>query len=262
MTKPHRARKRFGQNFLVDPNIIFDIVQSITPNRGDAMVEIGPGLGAMTKPVLAQTKALTVIELDRDLIDHLSSIDGLTIIHSDVLKVDFSALSEQFGEKLRVIGNLPYNISTPIIFHLLNQLESIEDMHFMLQKEVIERMGAEPNNREYGRLSVMVQRYCEVIPLLEIPPEAFDPAPKVTSQFVRLIPFKESPYRVVDESLFEQVVQAAFAMKRKMIRNNLKEYLTEEELEACGIKPMLRPENLTVADYVTLANFIAERRGE
>ncbi len=259
MRAQHRARKRFGQNFLVDEQAIYEIVASINPSPGEPLVEIGPGLGALTKPILAQAGALTVIELDRDLIAYLEGISGLTIIHSDVLKVDFAQLRHHIGERLRIIGNLPYNISTPIIFHLLAQLPHIEDMHFMLQKEVIERMGAEVSTREYGRLSVMVQRYCEVIPLLEIAPEAFDPAPKVTSQFVRLMPYHTPRYEVSDDALFEAVVKDAFAMKRKMIRNNLKHHLTEEELEACGITPTLRPENLTVDDFVQLTNYLANR---
>src|SRR5699024_1401168 len=198
MNKPqHKARKRFGQNFLVDDSIIFQIIQSIMPMPGEDLVEIGPGLGAMTRPLLNAAKKMTVIELDRDLIDYLQTLDGLTVINQDVLKVDLPKLCQQ-GGKLRVVGNLPYNISTPIIFHLLSNVEMIADMHFMLQKEVIERMAAQPGESAFSRLSIMVQRYCEVVPLLEIPPESFDPAPKVMSQFVRLIPYEGNPYGIKD----------------------------------------------------------------
>lgn len=259
MNKPqHKARKRFGQNFLVDDSIIFQIIHSIMPTPGEALVEIGPGLGAMTRPLLKAAKKMTVIELDRDLIAYLRSLAGLTVINEDVLKVDLSQLSPE-GIKLRVVGNLPYNISTPIIFHLLTSVDMIDDMHFMLQKEVIDRMAAQPGDSSFGRLSIMVQRYCEVVPLLEIPPESFDPAPKVMSQFVRLIPYNGNPYGIKDDKQFFDVVKEAFSMKRKMLRNNLKPLMTEDEIEALGIDPRIRAENLHIADFVKLSNYLSER---
>ncbi len=259
MNKPqHKARKRFGQNFLIDESIIFQIIQSIMPQPGENLVEIGPGLGAMTRPLLNAAKKMTVIELDRDLIDYLRTLEGLTVINEDVLKVDLPKLCK-VGGKLRVVGNLPYNISTPIIFHLLSNVEKIEDMHFMLQKEVIERMAAHPGDPAFSRLSIMVQRYCEVVPLLEIPPESFDPAPKVMSQFVRLIPYEGNPYGIKDDQRFFEVVKEAFSMKRKMLRNNLKPLLVEEEIENLGIDPKIRAENLHIEDFVKLSNYLAEK---
>lgn len=259
MDRPqHKARKRFGQNFLVDESIIFQIVDAIMPLPGDKVVEIGPGLGAMTRPLLAAAKEMTVIELDRDLIAYLESLRGLTVINQDVLQVDLAQLCVE-GKKLRVVGNLPYNISTPIIFHLLAHVDLIEDMHFMLQKEVIERMAAHAGESAFGRLSIMVQRYCEVVPLLEIPPHAFDPAPKVMSQFVRLIPYQGNPYGIKSDVLFFDVVKAAFSMKRKMLRNNLKGLMSEVEIEALEIDPKIRAENLEIEDFVRLSNYLAER---
>ncbi len=259
MNKPqHRARKRFGQNFLIDDSIIFQIIASIAPQQGDNLVEIGPGLGAMTRPLLQSAKKMTVIELDRDLIDYLKSLDGLTVINDDVLQVDLAKLTRN-NDRLRVVGNLPYNISTPIIFHLLANVELIEDMHFMLQKEVIERMAASPGDSAFNRLSIMVQRYCEVVPLLEIPPQSFDPAPKVMSQFVRLIPYHGNPYGIESDQCFFDVVKEAFSMKRKMLRNNLKGMLSEEEIISLGIDPKVRAENLAIEDFVTLSNYIAKR---
>ncbi len=259
MNKPqHRARKRFGQNFLVDESIIFQIIHSIMPVPGEELVEIGPGLGAMTRPLLNAAKEMTVIELDRDLIEYLRTLDGLKVINEDVLKVDLTKLCDD-GKKLRVVGNLPYNISTPIIFHLLSNVGMIEDMHFMLQKEVIERMAANPGDSAFSRLSIMVQRYCEVVPLLEIPPESFDPAPKVMSQFVRLIPYEGNPFGIKDDAVFFNVVKDAFSMKRKMLRNNLKALLSAEEIEALGIDPKVRAENLHIEDFVKLSNYLVER---
>ena len=259
MNKPqHRARKRFGQNFLVDESIIFQIIHSIMPVPGEDLVEIGPGLGAMTRPLLNAAKEMTVIELDRDLIEYLRTLDGLKVINEDVLKVDLTKLCDD-GKKLRVVGNLPYNISTPIIFHLLSNVGMIEDMHFMLQKEVIERMAANPGDSAFSRLSIMVQRYCEVVPLLEIPPESFDPAPKVMSQFVRLIPYEGNSFGIKDDAVFFNVVKDAFSMKRKMLRNNLKALLSAEEIEALGIDPKVRAENLHIEDFVKLSNYLVER---
>ncbi len=254
----HKAKKRFGQNFLIDESIIFQIIQSIMPESDETLVEIGPGLGAMTRPLLKAAKKMTVVELDRDLIEYLKTLDGLTVINEDILKVDLTKLCPQ-GQKLRIVGNLPYNISTPIIFHLLANVEMVDDMHFMLQKEVIDRMAATPGDSAYSRLSIMVQRYCEVVPLLEIPPESFDPAPKVMSQFVRLIPYQGNPYGIKDDAIFFDVVKEAFSMKRKMLRNNLKPLMTQDEIAALGIEPTLRAENLNIEDFVTLSNYLADK---
>lgn len=259
LVRLHQARKRFGQNFLVDYPLIIKLFQSIHAQPNDRMIEIGPGLGALTRPILANIKELTVIELDRDLIPILSSLENLTIVHQDVLKVDFHALKID-DRKLRIVGNLPYNISTPIIFHLLAVADIIKDMHFMLQKEVIDRMAATPDDSEYGRLSVMVQRYCQVIPLLTIPPTAFNPAPKVMSQFVRLVPYETDPYGIESDETFFEVVKCAFSMKRKTLRNTLKPLFNQEELEAYGIDSSLRAEKLSIAEFATLANQLFAKR--
>ena len=247
LVRQHQARKRFGQNFLIDYPLIIKLFQSIHAKPDDHMIEIGPGLGALTRPILTTVNELTVIELDRDLIPILSELKNLTIIHQDVLTVDFRSLKTD-DRKLRIVGNLPYNISTPIIFHLLSVADVIKDMHFMLQKEVIDRMAATPDDSEYGRLSVMVQRYCQVIPLITIPPTAFNPAPKVMSQFVRLVPYESD------------VVKCAFSMKRKTLRNNLKPMFSQEELEECGIDPSLRAEKLSVQEFAILANKLFSKR--
>lgn len=255
----HQARKRFGQNFLIDYPLIIKLFQSIHVQPNDRMIEIGPGLGALTRPILANINELTVIELDRNLIPILSPLENLTIVHQDVLTVDFHALKID-DRKLRIVGNLPYNISTPIIFHLLAVADIIKDMHFMLQKEVIDRMAATPDDSEYGRLSVMVQRYCQVIPLLTIPPTAFNPAPKVMSQFVRLVPYETDPYGIESDETFFEVVKCAFSMKRKTLRNTLKPLFTQEELESCGIDPSLRAEKLSIAAFATLSNQLFAKR--
>ncbi len=259
LVRQHQARKRFGQNFLIDYPLIIKLFQSIHAQPNDRMIEIGPGLGALTRPILANIKELTVIELDRDLIPILSSLENLTIVHQDVLTVDFHSLKID-ERKLRIVGNLPYNISTPIIFHLLAVADIIKDMHFMLQKEVIDRMAATPDDSEYGRLSVMVQRYCQVIPLLTIPPTAFNPAPKVTSQFVRLVPYETDPYGIESDETFFEVVKCAFSMKRKTLRNTLKPLFTQEEIESCGIDSSLRAEKLSVAEFTALANQLFAKR--
>lgn len=259
LVRLHQARKRFGQNFLIDYPLIIKLFQSINAKPNDRMIEIGPGLGALTRPILTAVKELTVIELDRDLIPILSPLENLTIIHQDVLAVDFTPLKTD-ERKLRIVGNLPYNISTPIIFHLLAVANVIQDMHFMLQKEVIDRMAATPDDSEYGRLSVMVQRYCQVIPLLIIPPEAFNPAPKVMSQFVRLVPYEADPYNIQSDECFFEVVKCAFSMKRKVLRNTLKPLFTQDEIKACGIDPSLRAEKLTIAEFASLSNLLFAQR--
>lgn len=249
----HRARKRFGQNFLQNQHVINDIIRSINPRDGDNILEIGPGLGALTQPLLKNLSHLTAIEIDRDLQAHLKVLPGtgekLTIIDADALTIDYS----QFGPKLRVIGNLPYNISTPLLLHLLHFTPYIRDMHFMLQKEVVERMAASPGSKAWGRLSVMLQYYCEVDHLFNVPPEAFEPRPKVDSAIVRIVPREESPWPAVEFSALEQLVAKAFSMRRKTLANNLKPVISAAELIEMGIDPGTRPEQIGVLDYARLA---------
>ncbi|HET8790105.1 MAG TPA: 16S rRNA (adenine(1518)-N(6)/adenine(1519)-N(6))-dimethyltransferase RsmA [Modicisalibacter sp.] len=256
----HRARKRFGQNFLRDPGIISRIVRSIAPRAGERLVEIGPGQGALTEPLIEAAGALEVIELDRDLIPGLRvqffNYPDFTIHEGDALKFDFSALRGE-GPALRVVGNLPYNISTPLIFHLLATRHAVADMHFMLQKEVVERLAASPGGTDWGRLSVMAQYHCRVDSLFIVPPEAFTPRPKVDSAIVRLVPHIELPHPADDEALFADLVREAFSQRRKTLRNNLKGRIDAEALQALGIDPARRPQTLSVAELVTIANHLA-----
>ena len=261
LPSPHmRARKRFGQNFLVDDYIIGQIVDAINPKPGDNLIEIGPGHAALTRPVLERAHALTAIELDRDLVEILSHdpfLKGLNLISADALKIDFSSLPG--AGKLRVFGNLPYNITSPIIFHLLKQ-EGIIDMHFMLQKEAVERLAAGPGGHDYGRLTVMTQFYANVIPMLVVPPQAFRPAPKVTSAVVRLIPKNlSSQERSLAETL-NTVTTAAFSARRKTLRNALGKIFTEDQLQDLNIDPIARAENLSVEQYVNLAKILKQRK--
>lgn len=252
----HLAKKRFGQNFLTDQAIITSLINAIHPHADDLMVEIGPGLGAMTQPLLKQLNLLHVVEIDRDIIQWMQNTyaaDKVTIHHADVLKFDFTSL----GERIRVVGNLPYNISSPILFHLLDNVDSIIDMHFMLQKEVVERMVAAPSTSEYGRLSVMLQYRLQMEYLITVPPESFNPAPKVESAFVRCIPHAVLPYPAKDEALFAKVVQAAFGQRRKTLRNTLKGVLDDDGFAALDIHSQLRAENLSVAQFVSIANYLA-----
>jgi 16S rRNA (adenine1518-N6/adenine1519-N6)-dimethyltransferase len=253
----HRPRKRFGQNFLRDASVIQHILECVSPKPGEHLVEIGPGQGAITRHLLAAAGALDAVELDRDLIEPLTRLCAgqgeLHLHNADILKFDLCALARD-TQPLRVVGNLPYNISTPILFHLLEQAACIRDMHFMLQKEVVERMAAAPGGKEYGRLSVMLQARCEVTPLFEIPPEAFRPAPKVDSAFVRLVPLAQPPARIDDFKIFSEVVAQAFAQRRKTLRNSLSKLLTAETIEALGIDPGLRAERLDVEMFARLAN--------
>lgn len=257
----HQAKKRFGQNFLHNEAVISSIVDVINPEPGENLVEIGPGLGALTEPVVERAGKLTVVELDRDLAHRLRHhpflAPHLTIHETDALKFDFSELVNE-DKPLRIFGNLPYNISTPLIFHLLTFNDKVRDMHFMLQKEVVERMAAGPNCKTYGRLSIMTQYQCQVIPVMEIGPEAFKPAPKVDSAIVRLVPHKTIKNPVKDIKALNQVCLAGFGQRRKTIRNSFKKLLTSEQLESLGINPGLRPENLSVDDYIMLANFIVD----
>lgn len=257
----HIPKKRFGQNFLTDQGIIYSLVEAISPKPDDLMVEIGPGLGALTQPLLKKLDHLHVVEIDRDIISWMESFypkDMLTIHNFDALKFDFAQLAKlSLDNKIRITGNLPYNISTPILFHLLENVDSVIDMHFMLQKEVVERMVAAPSTSEYGRLSVMLQYRLKMDYLITVPPEAFDPAPKVESAFVRCVPHQTLPYPAKNEALFGKVVTAAFGQRRKTLRNTLKEYLNDDDFKAVEIESGLRAENLTVEQFVSIANFLA-----
>lgn len=255
----HTPRKRFGQNFLHDPLIIGKIVQAINPQPGERLVEIGPGQGAITLPLLQAAGRMDVIELDRDLVEPLAGkcrTSGKLAIHrADALTFDFCTLAD--GNPLRVVGNLPYNISTPLLFHLLDQYQCIHDMHFMLQKEVVERMAAQPGSRAWGRLGVMLQYRCRVKPLFNIGPGAFDPPPKVESTFVRLDPYDTPPVSVDNETVFSDVVRQAFAQRRKTLRNTLRTLLDADEISAVGIDPGVRAETLGLAEFAALANRVA-----
>ncbi|QYJ74588.1 16S rRNA (adenine(1518)-N(6)/adenine(1519)-N(6))-dimethyltransferase RsmA [Shewanella sp. FJAT-52076] len=259
----HTARKRFGQNFLTDGNIINRIVGAISPDDEHVMVEIGPGLAALTEPVAMGIKNLTVIELDRDLAErlkvHPTLKDKLTIHQGDAMKFDFSQLVES-ERKLKVFGNLPYNISTPLMFHLFEFAEHIENMHFMLQKEVVLRLSASPGTKAYGKLTVMAQYYCQVVPVLEVPPGCFTPPPKVDSAVVRLVPYAEKPWPCHDVEMLRKVCNTAFNMRRKTLRNNLKPLLQDADFDVLGIDAGLRPEDISVAQYVAMANYLCEKR--
>ena len=252
----HKPRKRFGQNFLHDAGIIQRIVQAVSPQPGQRIVEIGPGQGAITLPLLDACGKLEVVELDRDLIQPLADRaagHGELIIHQqDVLKFDFAALAGE--DRLRVVGNLPYNISTPLLFHLIRQAPVIEDMHFMLQKEVVERLSAAPGNGDYGRLSVMIQYHCKVDPLFRVKSGAFTPAPKVDSAVVRLTPWRQPPAALDRYTDLSRLVREAFSQRRKTLRNTLKPLLSVEHIEAAGVDPRARPETITLKQYVALAN--------
>jgi len=245
----HQARKRFGQHFLNDAGIIDAIVRAIAPKPGDAMVEIGPGLAALTQPLVERLGQLTVVELDRDLAAHLRSHPQLEVIESDVLRVDFRALAAQKG-RLRVVGNLPYNISSPILFHLLPVADVVLDQHFMLQKEVIDRMVARPATAQYGRLSVMLQWRYDMEDVLFVPPESFDPPPRVDSAVVRMVPLTTPP--VLNPKLLEELVQVAFSMRRKLLRHSLGKWLEARHF-AGTFDLQRRAEEVPVAEYVALA---------
>jgi 16S rRNA (adenine1518-N6/adenine1519-N6)-dimethyltransferase len=254
----HQAKKRFGQNFLVDESIIKDIVLAIHPVADDNMVEIGPGLGALTRPLLKYLNRLHVVEIDRDIIvrlehdypQHNPSVK-LKIHSGDALKFDFSTLSAP----LRIVGNLPYNISSPLLFHFAEYAERIVDMHFMLQNEVVERMVATHSTKAYGRLSVMLQYQFTMEKLLDVPPESFRPAPKVDSAIVRMIPLPSHQIRVQNKALFATIVAKAFGQRRKTLRNTLRDFLDEREFSLLRIDPQLRAENLSVDDFIRIANF-------
>ena len=280
----HIPRKRFGQNFLHDHNIIYNIISSIQAKPDQHWVEIGPGQGALTEPLLNEKVRLDVVELDRDLVvllkDKFKQYPNLHIHSADALRFDFSSLVggevQSAGNelvrkapegaragiasdgKLRIIGNLPYNISTPLMFHLLDNAYCIEDMHFMLQKEVVERICAVPGSKKYGRLSVMMQYYCLPELLFEVPPESFDPVPQVTSAIIRLVPHRQPPVAVNDIAKLNRVVTQAFSQRRKTLRNSLKKLIDEEEIVALGIDPTLRAESISLAEFARLSNLLQD----
>lgn len=257
----HHPRKRFGQNFLIDPYVIAKIVAEISPQHNDCMVEIGPGLGALMKPLLQYLDHLTVIEIDRDIVARLEkqfSPEKITIYGIDALKFDFSSL----GNQLRIVGNLPYNISTPLLFHLSHYSESILDMHFMLQKEVVERMIAKPSTSDYGRLSVMLQYHFNMRHVFDVMPQSFSPPPQVDSAIVEMIPRPQTQKIVRDEMLLSQIVLAAFSQRRKTLKNTLQYYLTVEDFYTLNIDPGLRAENLSIQDFVIITNFYDAKSGE
>ncbi len=254
----HQPRKRFGQNFLHDPGVIQRIVSSIHPRPGQHLVEIGPGQGALTRPLLSACGQLDVVELDRDLIaplqQQLAGAGELHVHQADALRFDFCALQTNNSSRLRVVGNLPYNISTPLLFHLMQQAPCIEDMHFMLQKEVVQRMVAQPGNKDYGRLTVMLAYYCESEMLFSVGPGAFFPAPKVDSAIIRLRPHRQPPVEVDDPTLLSKLVAQAFSQRRKTLRNNLREWLSADAIAALDIDPGIRAECLSLAQFAHLTN--------
>ena len=250
----HRARKRFGQHFLVDHGVIDSIVRAIDPQAGEALVEIGPGLGALTRPLLQRCGALTVIELDRDLAVRLRQQVGLEVVQADVLKVDFTELGARLGgRKLRVVGNLPYNISTPILFHLLDHTGQVQDQHFMLQKEVVDRMAAAPGSKAYGRLSVMLQWRYQIESVLDVPPVAFDPPPRVESAVVRMVPLPVDAS--VNAARLSELVTVAFSQRRKLLRHTLGRWIEAQGLHA-DFNLQRRAEEVPLAEYLALARLL------
>lgn len=252
----HRARKRFGQNFLHDPAVIARIGDAIAPAGEDVIVEIGPGQAALTDPLAASGARLHVIEIDRDLAERLRSrfagVENVTVHEGDALSMDFGRITG--GRRFRLVGNLPYNISTPLLFHVLDWSERITDMHFMLQKEVVDRMAGEPGSKAWSRLSLMCQYHCAVTPLFDVPPEAFDPAPKVVSSIVRLVPHPEPPVDIPDMKAFEALLSRAFSQRRKTLRNSLRGLVDPDRMEAEGIDPGARPETLTLEQFAKLSS--------
>lgn len=253
----HRARRRFGQNFLHDSNVVAAILASLELQPDDRVVEIGPGLGAITVPMLEVLRRLHVVEIDRDLVPRLEQLcaaaGSLEAHLADALSFDFHQISREPGS-LRVVGNLPYNISSPLLFRLLDFADAIRDMHFMLQREMAERLAAVPGTRDYGRLSVMIQCRCVVRPLLRVPPGAFRPRPRVDSAFVRLVPHRRPEFRVADTAVFAEIVRQAFTQRRKKLRNALGGLVSRRVFDAAGVDPDRRPDSLAVGEYAALAN--------
>ena len=255
----HIARKRFGQHFLTDAAVLGAIVDAIAPQPGQALVEIGPGLGAMTNPLVAACQHLTVIELDRDLAARLRKRSELSVVEADVLKVDFAVLAAQAGQPLRIVGNLPYNISTPILFHLLGSVDHVVDQHFMLQKEVVDRMASGPGRKDYGRLSVMLQWRYAIESVLDVPPQAFEPPPRVDSAVVRMRPLPEPAG--VDAGLLGELVQVAFSQRRKLLRHTLGRWL-EARAYSGAFDVQRRAEEVPVSEYLDLARAAAPKLTE
>ena len=257
----HTARKRFGQNFLNDDFIISKIVAAINPQPGENLVEIGPGLGAITKPVLSQTDHLTVVELDRDLADRLVADEEIghkiTVCQGDALKYDFGQLANP-EKPMKVFGNLPYNISTPLLFHLFEFAPYIKNMHFMLQKEVVERMVAGPGSKAWGRLSVMTQYFCDAVPVIDVPPESFVPPPKVNSAVIRLTPKTDEQRKLTDTKVLNRVCLEAFNQRRKTVRNCFKHLIPVDVIESIGIDPGIRPESISLNQFIELANWLVD----
>ncbi|RYZ85869.1 MAG: 16S rRNA (adenine(1518)-N(6)/adenine(1519)-N(6))-dimethyltransferase RsmA [Moraxellaceae bacterium] len=255
----HKARKRFGQNFLIDHGIIRDIVRAVHPQRDDQIVEIGPGKGAITQLLADSCDNISVIELDRDLVPWLNvkfeKHSNFKLFQADALKFDFAQLIKN-DRPLRIVGNLPYNISTPLIFHLLTYSTQVSDMHFMLQKEVVKRMAAQAGDSAYGRLGIMVQYYCAVEDLFDVPPTSFDPAPKVDSAIVRLIPHQQLPHQATNIKTLETLVNVAFQQRRKTLRNALKQLLDAETIEQLPIDTSARAEEITLAEFVATSNLL------
>lgn len=254
----HIPRKRFGQNFLVDNHVIFKIINAIAPKETDTLLEIGPGLGALTIPLLEACKKLNAVELDRDVIPLLKAsakdVGELNLFEGDVLKFKFEDLFDEL-KPIRCVGNLPYNISSPLIFHLLQQRQWIKDMHFMLQKEMVDRIVAKPGSKTYGRISVMVQYFCQVEKLFLVKPTAFNPPPKVDSAIIYLRPYAKLPFKVDDEIKLGVIVRDAFNQRRKTISNSLKKHINSEQLVEMGIDPKTRPEQLSIEQFVRITNF-------
>jgi 16S rRNA (adenine1518-N6/adenine1519-N6)-dimethyltransferase len=260
---PHRARKRFGQNFLRDAGVIQHIVDVIQARADQHLVEIGPGQGAITEGLLASGCQLDIIELDRDLVPRLESQfaqqENLRIHQADALKFDYAQLASA-GSKMRLVGNLPYNISTPLIFHLLQFAPLIHDMHFMLQLEVVNRLAASPGSKAWGKLGVMAQYHCQVDSLFEVPPSAFSPAPKVTSAIVRFQPRADLPTDPAQEARLRRVVSAAFSQRRKTLRNTLRDLVNVQQLEDLGISPSARAETLDLQQFVQISNLLEDKQ--
>ena len=252
----HRARKRFGQHFLADPGVVDAIVRAISPGEDDVIVEIGPGQGAITEPLARSAGHLHLVELDRDLAARLraqyADRENVTVHEADALRFDFGAI----GHALRIVGNLPYNISTPLLFHLLHYRERIVDMHFMLQKEVVDRMAARPGSKAYGRLGIMLGCHLRIESLFDVPPEAFDPPPEVNSAVVRLDPLPPGSFSIEDEAGLSRLVARAFMQRRKTLRNALRNEADTADLEAVGIDPGLRPEQVPIDEYIALSNYL------